>query len=417
LYILWGSEHGSSSLIHPIKLATVGGSVGHAAVKFVFPADNNGDLLIDKYVKTSKLKYSKTQDQKCYEVYFSWWPPVEEGQYGNLKTHKRDRKSERKSVHHNWPSDTDPVLIRTVTIYRKDVGPFRGFLRSNITLGPAMIIKYPAMPAGECLSIDGCIDLNLQQQILNSNDPLKDLININETKLQVNYLSLYEKEWNKYDEVKMDGHSKIKYFKKKIIATEESVIEAQEALLKLSSDSVGRRNRINRFIAQKELLITDLESHLKEIEENIQIHKQQKNRLKENFKILFKKDINDYIDFGKEPDHVVELPLKDDLHLGLELEPMLTKAKDISNEEIPFGIYKKNCSATALNILNAGINPLDRRWMAANVANISNNYKPNSLIPLPANPQLVYNSAVQIRDNINNKSQDEEPSNKRRKIG
>lgn len=329
----WGSEHGSSSFIHPIKLATVGGTVGHAALKFVFPADDKGDSLINKYVQTSKLKYSKTQDQKCYEVYFSWWPPVEEGQYGNLKTHKRDRKSERKSVHHNWPTNTDPVLIRTATIHRKDVGPFRRLLRANITLGPAMTIKYPAMPAGGCLSINGCIDLNVQQQILNSNNVLKDLKDIDKTKLQVNYLSLYEKEWNKYDKVKMDGYSTVNYFKKIINDTTKAIINAQESLLHLSPDSAGRRNRINRFIDQKKCLITDLENHLKTIEENIKIHKQQKNILKENFKILFKKDINDYIDFGKEPDHIVELPLKGNLHLGLELEPMLAKAQLISDEE------------------------------------------------------------------------------------
>ncbi len=406
--LAWGTQHGDAKLTKQIQNKLHGGNVGHAAIKLTFPVDQRGADLIKQYcldkgqptipheIKTKTetiVTYKKNKqgdilfDEKgvaktekkekktsYYEVYFSWWPAEDSPFFLNdLDT---DKKHERLGVHVPWHPDADPTRIQERRSH--------GLLSSRmITLGPAMVVNYPKMPASkECTSLAQCRDQDLQEKILHYNKYQKELKEVDRSKLIVNFLTVYEKAWflnNQYSDQK-------NFLEKK--------------LEKLKSSN-GSSNNVSEETKQQ------IEQQIEDLFQKERSAEDEKEKISKYFKKRFGKEITEYISYGRKPDAEIDLPLVDhqsldsDNAFGLELENMLSKMRDISTDNVGFDLYRKNCSATSLTIINAGIRDEDRPWMAKAVGSVTSDFKDqNSWLFRMLTPQSVYNSSLRLEKNI-----------------
>jgi len=120
--ITWGTNYqAGNGMLHFIDQIAFGGNSGHSALKITFPANSIGDAYINKInahnhksaikipyqKKTVQTKLKPSEDayqETVYEIYWSWWPPKENGpdRFFLSENVNKDNTSERIGMHFEW---------------------------------------------------------------------------------------------------------------------------------------------------------------------------------------------------------------------------------------------------------------------------------------------------------------------------
>jgi hypothetical protein len=467
----WGTKHGKKALTPSLEQKFWGGNVGHAAIKLTFPANDRGTQLIHDFcIKDGKsiiphekkitqesmaafqidpntglicfdqegnpITQINTIKHEYYEVYFSWWPPAV------LIEHIKDLEKGRAGVPYSWPVNTDPALIETRPqhgFYEKVVPKFMYSslgIEPYITLGPPIKVKYPNIDSTQSTTqlLNSNLSKQLQKEILedindishHSYDLVKPKLEIHtrvlkqDPLLKLNYLYLYEQKHTLIIKLSND----IDFLKKKInkiqrrIATLELEIQTNNNPAKAQNLQQSLDKNKADLLPLREELNTKL--HL--------LHKEQQisSQITDDFFATFKESISKYIEHGKQPDGTVMIPLIDPSipndAVGLNLQEILKKMRGIATDQISYGLYTKNCSATILAVLRAG---MSAHYMGHNIPEIRDDYtNKNPVVSQRIDdgfkqiypglnfsaitPQMVYNAGRQLEKNIvrhNNKTQ------------
>lgn len=144
----WGTNanYGSGTLQHFDNIL-FGANVGHAAITLKFPANAEGERLVQQYcysddpddkaeiipVIKHSVKNSLGETEEIYEVRFSWWPAVS-GPGALMPSISSDRINERSRVQFDWSEEATEV-------FDPEQREYKGLLGSNKkTLGPQSIL-------------------------------------------------------------------------------------------------------------------------------------------------------------------------------------------------------------------------------------------------------------------------------------
>ena len=153
--LTWGTEtDGGSGMGHFLDTRFFGGNVGHAAIQLVFPADAEGDRLVEQYCAANKahvgLPFVKRRyvtpsssstntldtentavySEAVYEVYWSWWPSKDDEK--NLsQSIDDDQLSERMGTHFEWKTQWEEFIKPEKRIHKGLLGQKKNELRSQ----------------------------------------------------------------------------------------------------------------------------------------------------------------------------------------------------------------------------------------------------------------------------------------------
>lgn len=155
----WGSHHGAGNgMLHYLNSQWFGGNVGHAAVTLTIPADEKGEALIKQYCTDPRIPFQKkthtvkeavldpitgkykqgdkvVHQEEVYEIHFSWWPPITEGnQYDLAESLSVDSLEEWQGVNFDWAPDLLPHINPQIRRYKKDLG------ETIMSFGPLVVV-------------------------------------------------------------------------------------------------------------------------------------------------------------------------------------------------------------------------------------------------------------------------------------
>lgn len=155
----WGSNVGAGNgMLHYLDSQWFGGSVGHASITLTIPAeDPKSSDLIKKYCTNPKIPYTKKKvnvkktssdkeiqiplkgnetlfEEEVYEIHFSWWPPIQEGnKYDLAESLGVDNMEEWEGVNFEWRPELQHQINPQIRRYKKTLG------ETIMTFGPLVI--------------------------------------------------------------------------------------------------------------------------------------------------------------------------------------------------------------------------------------------------------------------------------------
>ncbi|NNM58767.1 MAG: hypothetical protein HKM04_03025 [Legionellales bacterium] len=316
----WNSGSGKGrGYLRAAKSTFFGGNVGHAALEVTWPADEAGKALYKKYktaegvqigqrtqfvsVKIAEDRYVR-EEQTVYYAYFSWWPgDVEHTRPHSIQTIDEDTHAEwrhqkghiKREIKRAHYTPDNPVPMTTDTGVLASVTK-----KKNIEAGVEKI-QHEAEPWSQTYESDP-VWQQLQQ---------KKAVLLDELAVLRNNADAWLQELVKEPELR-------------------------NYALEPSNEEYEMISRIPRKVI-------NLDDKIARFEKNFD----SRHSLK-----------------GEPPSAIVLLPLKNPndpqgLTHGLDLEDMLTKMQDLATNEEQYSLYKRNCTDTVREIINAGVSEED----------------------------------------------------------
>ena len=316
----WNSGSGKGrGFLRAAKSTFFGGNVGHAALEVTWPADEAGKATYKKFksaagvqigqrteyvaVKTEDGRYQRAE-QTVYYAYFSWWPgDVEHTRPHSIQTIDEDIHSEwrhekgyiKKEIKRAHYNSDNPVPMTT------DTGVLASITRKKDIEGGVERIQHGTEPWSRGYESDP-----VWQELTQKKTALLDEINFLRGKRDI---------WS----AELQKNPAVRDYS--LEPTEE---EYERGLL-----LPRKMDKVNDKIA----------------------------RFEKNF------DSRHSLR-GEPPSAIVMLPLKnpndpDGLEHGLDLEEILEKMQELATNEEQYSLYKRNCTDTVREIINAGISQDD----------------------------------------------------------
>lgn len=361
----WGTKaNAGNGILHYLDSEFFGGNVGHVSIEITFPANKEGDALIEKYLKDNpKLYYTKRTikvnaavpdkkiihktaenliNQEIYEVRFSFWPT------GANKTRVYDQDNERLGTNFDWGPKWEQII-------KPDVRRTKGILGERIIkLGPTNILHAR--------------DKNKKQIKRYKHFAISDRLHEDISSLDVLLLKIENNPGLRTLSV-TEKNIVNRFFPKFYKRTQQGNVMNSELFLELKNITEARKGILNnKYNKLKKKLLDSVDS---DEDEN-------------------------YLTKGKIPSNSVYLPLsKKSLPKlgqkgGLNIERMLQKMVDLTRPDADeFELLNINCSKTVGVILEAGAENEEVKKVFQRRA-----------FGFFGNPQEVLNSAIEVQSII-----------------